>query len=146
MKQEPNVNLSWIDLSRFRRTDMRQRQKSEWQNAEPSLPCARRFGVSHSSFRIHPLTTSSEDAWGHANPNVRLFENNAGGSFNHPKMRGDMPTYIFPNDIVQVSLFVSIIRRCVGTCQREAYLRFYDGISFSFNHPKMRGDMPTCRP
>ena len=40
---------------------------------------------------------------------------------------------------------VSIIRRCVGTCQPKfvAFVKLTN--ADSFNHPKMRGDMPTCR-
>ena len=60
---------------------------------------------------------SSEDAWGHANLNLPCECPSGDCRFNHPKMRGDMPTQV---EVHPVAVAAN-----------------------SFNHPKMRGDMPT---
>ena len=86
---------------------------------------------------------SSEDAWGHANPlactncssditNRFQSSEDAWGHANTPA----------PAAISSSTRMVSIIRRCVGTCQRIMETKARQCLT-SFNHPKMRGDMPT---
>ena len=103
---------------------------------------------------------SSEDAWGHAaKAEIRMAECGTKPSLRAP-IRGE--SFIIPH-----SSFDDIIRRCVGTCQPERPpVRKQCGRKFQssedawghanltrsgrhalhmvrFNHPKMRGDMPT---